>query len=151
MFIQDARICLTYVVKCGFYCYPEQAIYRLLYLEPLLKNEPGMRLLLVLLGHINNFSIAQNYIVKYSPYKIEQNDLVTRLLLDICPLYKILFHFFIFDFDLHLCKFKMPFKLVLEFGTDVNCKIISKTKNKFHFVIKGKTKTKMKTEFKTNS
>ena len=45
----------------------------------------------------------------------------------------------------------MPFKLVVEFGTDVNCKIISKTKNKFHFVIKGKTKTKMKTEFKTNS
>ena len=151
MFIQDVRIYLTYVVKCCVCCYPEQAIFRLFYLEPLLKNEPGIRLLVVLLGFINNFSIAQNYIVRCSPKKIEQNDLVTRLLLDICPLYKILFHFFTFDFDLHLFKFKTPFELVLEFGTDVNCKINLKTKNKFHFVIKAKTKTNMKIEFKTNS
>lgn len=45
----------------------------------------------------------------------------------------------------------MPFELILESGADVNCKINLKTKNKFHFVIKAKTKTNMKIEFKTNS
>ena len=41
----DAWTVLTYVVKSCLYFYPEQAINGLIYLQLLLKNELGMRLL----------------------------------------------------------------------------------------------------------